>query len=86
MQIDNVLPQYLVAHIRRTFAEDPRTFELGVHVSVRGDVVHLSGEVSSADCKEQLEQIVREQLPSVRIQNDVHVVDAREPSGAEEMT
>jgi len=86
MQIDNVLPQYLVAHIRRTFAEDPRTSELGVHVSVRGDVVHLSGEVSSGDCKKQLEQIVREQLPSVRIQNDVHVVDVREPEGAEEMT
>jgi hypothetical protein len=86
MQIDEVLPQYLVAHIRRTFAEDPRTSELGVHISVRGDVVQLSGEVSSGDCKKQLEEIVREQLPSVRIQNDVHVVDAREPAGAEEMT
>lgn len=86
MEIDNVLPQYLVAHIRRTFAEDPRTSELGVRVSVRGDVVHLSGEVSSADCKKQLEEIVHEQLPSVRIQNDVHVVDVREPAETEEMS
>nr|WP_245672697.1 BON domain-containing protein [Aldersonia kunmingensis] len=86
MQSDEVLPQYLVAHIRRAFAEDPRTAELGVRVSVRGDVVYLSGEVSSADCKHQLEAIVLEQLPSVRFQNDVHIVDCREPTEAEELT
>ncbi|MBD0321972.1 MAG: nucleotidyltransferase family protein [Aldersonia sp.] len=85
MQSDQVLPQYLVAHIRRAFAEDPRTAELGVRVTVRGDVVYLSGEVSSAECKQQLEAIVHEQLPSVRLQNDVHVVDCREPVETEQL-
>jgi hypothetical protein len=86
MQSDDVLPQYLVAHIRRAFAEDPRTTELGVRVSVRGDIVYLSGEVACAERKQDLEAVVREQLPSVRFQNDVHVVDCREPAEIEELS
>ena len=34
-------PQYLVARLRRALAEDPRTAELGVQVTIRGDVVVL---------------------------------------------
>lgn len=86
MNSDNVLPQYLVAHIRRALAEDSRTAELGVRVSVRGDVVYLSGEVSSTECKRHLEDVVREQLPSVRLRNDTHIVDCHAPAETEELT
>ncbi|MEU4341982.1 BON domain-containing protein [Nocardia sp. NPDC023852] len=78
-------PQYLVAHLRRALAEDPRTAELGVHVTIRGDVVVLGGEVSSERIKQQLETIVREQLPQVRIHNDVHVTHLAAPADIEDL-
>ncbi|WP_040778860.1 MULTISPECIES: BON domain-containing protein [Nocardia] len=72
-------PQYVVAHLRRALAEDPRTAELGVQVTIRGDVVVLGGEVSSEERKQQMETVVREQLPHARIHNDVHVTRPAAP-------
>ncbi|GAA5079030.1 MULTISPECIES: BON domain-containing protein [Nocardia] len=78
-------PQYLVAHLRRALAEDPRTAELGVHVTIRGDVVVLGGEVSSEQRKQQMETVVREQLPQARIHNDVHVTRPTAPAECEDL-
>lgn len=86
MENDSVLPQYLVAHLRRSFAEDPRTSELGVRVSIRGDQVYLGGEVQSEQRKRELEEVVHEQLPSVHIRNDVHVLDCRAPGEEEDLS
>ncbi|MEU0868825.1 BON domain-containing protein [Nocardia brasiliensis] len=76
-------PQYLVAHLRRALAEDPRTAELGVHVTIRGDVVALDGEVATAERKRQLETVVREELPQARIHNDVRVTPPGGPGVSE---
>lgn len=78
-------PQYLVAHVRRLLAEDPRTAELGVRVNVRGDHVHLSGEVATEQRCAELEQVLGELLPEVRVHNDVRVADIREPARREEL-
>ncbi|MDV7242362.1 MULTISPECIES: BON domain-containing protein [Rhodococcus] len=78
-------PQYLVAHLRRALAEDPRTSELGVRISVRANQVYLSGEVSCAHRRDDLEVVVREHLPTMSVRNDVQVVDSREPAGREEL-
>ncbi|WP_330230800.1 BON domain-containing protein [Nocardia sp. NBC_00508] len=72
-------PQYVVAHLRRALAEDPRTAELGAQVTIRGDVVVLGGEVSSEERKRQMETVVREQLPHARIHNDVRVTRPAAP-------
>ncbi|MFC9897946.1 BON domain-containing protein [Nocardia sp. NPDC127579] len=79
-------PQYLVAHLRRALAEDPRTSELGVHVTIRGDVVVLDGEVSSEERKQAMETVVREQLPAARVHNDVHVTPPYPPEGSEDLS
>ncbi|QIS04149.1 BON domain-containing protein [Nocardia brasiliensis] len=76
-------PQYLVAHLRRALAEDPRTAELGVHVTIRGEVVALDGEVATEERKRQLETVVREQLPRARIHNDVRVMPPSAPGASE---
>ncbi|MET8877403.1 BON domain-containing protein [Nocardia sp. NPDC004604] len=76
-------PQYMVAHLRRALAEDPRTAELGVQVTIRGDVIVLVGEVSSIERKQQMETVVREQLPQARIHNDVHVTPPAAPRDTE---
>ncbi len=78
-------PQYLVARLSRALAEDPRTAELGVHVTVRGDRVHLTGEVTCAERKRVLEDVVREQLGEEKLLNDVLVADHRGPGHTEEL-
>ncbi|HKS47911.1 MAG TPA: BON domain-containing protein [Amycolatopsis sp.] len=78
-------PQYLVAHLRRALAEHPRTAELGVRVNVRGDAVHLSGEVASEQRRADLDVVLHEVAPQVVIHNDVRVADCREPSQREEL-
>jgi osmotically-inducible protein OsmY len=78
-------PQYAVARLNRALAEDPRTAELGVRVTVRGDQVFLRGEVPSEARRGQLAQVVRERAPDLRVHNDVRVMCADEPSGREEL-
>ncbi|HEX6352092.1 BON domain-containing protein [Actinophytocola sp.] len=78
-------PQYRVAHVRRALAEDPRTAELGVRVNVRGDHVHLSGEVATEERRGALEQVLAEVAPDVEVHNDVRVSDTREPARREEL-
>jgi hypothetical protein len=78
-------PQYRVAHVRRALAEDPRTCELGVRVNVRGDHVHLSGEVATEQRRAELEQVLGELVPEVELHNDVRVADTREPARREEL-
>lgn len=78
-------PQYRVAHVRRALAEDPRTAEMGVRVNVRGDHVHLSGEVATEQRRDDLERVLAEVLPGVAVSNDVRVSDIREPAGREEL-
>lgn len=78
-------PQYRVAHIRRALAEDPRTAEMGVRVNVRGDQVHLSGEVATEQRRADLEAVLAEVAPDVSVSNDVRVSDIREPGRREEL-
>ncbi|WP_239155003.1 BON domain-containing protein [Amycolatopsis sp. FDAARGOS 1241] len=81
----NEPPQYLVARLSRALAEDPRTAELGVHVTVRGDHVHLTGEVTCASRRDELARVVAEHLTGELVHNDVRVAEVREPAHAEEM-
>ncbi|WP_198942852.1 BON domain-containing protein [Actinophytocola xanthii] len=78
-------PQYRVAHVRRALAEDPRTAEMGVRVNVRGEHLHLSGEVATEQRRDELEQVIVELLPDVEVHNDVRVADTREPARLEEL-
>lgn len=77
--------QYLAANLRRTVAEDPRTAELGVRITVRGDHVMLSGDVACEDRRKVLEQVLHEAAPELKIFNDVRVTPAGEPEGEEDL-
>ena len=78
-------PQYRVAHVRRALAEDPRTTELGVRVNVRGDQLHLTGEVTTEERRAHLEQVLAEVAPDMEVHNDVRLADIREPARREEL-
>ncbi len=77
--------QYLAANLRRAVAEDPRTAELGVRITVRGDNVMLSGDVACAERRIALEQVLHEAAPELKILNDVRVTPAGEPEGEEDL-
>jgi osmotically-inducible protein OsmY len=76
--------QYLSARLRRAIAEDPRTTELGVRVTVRGDHVLLSGDVACEERKTELETVVHEIAPDLQVMDDIRVVSVEEPHGREE--
>ncbi|MBC7299996.1 MAG: nucleotidyltransferase [Nocardia sp.] len=76
-------PQYLVANLRRAFAQDPRTATMGVHVTVRGDVVVLTGEVGDEQSRSALETVLRERIGPLRVHNDVRVGHPRAPADPE---
>jgi osmotically-inducible protein OsmY len=70
------LPQYEVAHLQETLAQDPRTAELGIHVRIRGHEVFLQGRVASAEVRDAAGEIVAARLPDARVHNDLQVHDA----------
>lgn len=77
--------QYLAARLRRALAEDPRTTELGVRVTVRGDHVLLSGDVASAERRGELEAVIHDVAPELTVLDDVKVTPVGEPEGREEL-
>lgn len=77
--------QYLAARLRQALAEDPRTTELGVRVTVRGDNVLLSGDVASPDRRAELEAVIHDVAPELTVIDDVKVVPSEAPVGREEL-
>lgn len=84
-QEQTVPAQYVAARLRRMLAEDPRTAEQGVRVTVRGQQVMVSGDVASPERRQQLELVLREAVPNMVVHNDVRVVRAGEPTDREEL-
>jgi osmotically-inducible protein OsmY len=82
---DQTPAQYVAARLRRMLAEDPRTAEQGVRVTVRGQQVMVSGDVASAERRDQLELVLREAVPDMVVHNDVRIVRAGEPTDREEL-
>ncbi|WP_328601089.1 BON domain-containing protein [Actinomadura physcomitrii] len=75
------MTEYLPAHIQETLAS--RAHELGIRVDVRGNVVHLRGEVASEDQRREVEEAARAAAEGHEICNEVHVVAVPEPEGEE---
>ena len=75
---------YLVGHVEEALACDPRVSEQGLHVSVAGDRVFVTGTVSTQGRRDALESVVGELLPDYEVRNDVVVsADYPEPAEAE---
>lgn len=77
--------QYLAARLRRAIAEDPRTTEMGVRITVRGGTALLSGDVASPERRAELEAVIHDVAPELTVLDDVKVVPAGEPEGQEDL-
>ncbi|QXJ26739.1 BON domain-containing protein [Actinomadura graeca] len=78
------MPEYLSAHIQERLAA--QAHELGIRVDVRGDVVHLRGEVVSEERRREVEEAARAAAEGHRICNEVSVVPVGEPDGEERLS
>lgn len=76
-------PQYRAARLHRALAEDARTAELGVLVTVRGADVYVTGTVSSPGHRDELDEVLQEREPAARVHNEVRVVESGEPGDPE---
>ncbi|TSD99507.1 nucleotidyltransferase family protein [Skermania sp. ID1734] len=78
-------PQYVAAHLHRAIAEDPRTAEPAVQVTVRDGVLHVTGEVSNAQRRKDIQAIIREHAGTLPVHEDLHVLDCTHPGRPEEV-
>ncbi|RFS83583.1 BON domain-containing protein [Actinomadura spongiicola] len=78
------LPGYVSAHIQEKLAA--QAYELGIRVDVRGDVVHLRGEVVSEERRREVEEIARGAAQGREICNEVHVVAVGAPDDEERLS
>ncbi|MEU6095147.1 BON domain-containing protein [Streptomyces sp. NPDC047079] len=76
--------EYRVAHLIEHLAAG-HPGELGVRVEVRGEAVKLTGTVASAQCREEILRMVREELAGVPVHSDILVAENSAPGHAEEL-
>lgn len=72
-------PPYVAERVKQALAQDPRVGELGLEVDVAEEEVVVSGEVTTAQRRESVREIVHKLVPDHEVRNEVHVVgfDAR---------
>ncbi|MFJ3208052.1 BON domain-containing protein [Streptomyces flaveolus] len=80
--VENV--EYRVAHLQERLAAE-ELGELGVRAEIRAGAVAVTGTVPSAQCRETLLRVVREELAGVTVHSDVVVADTTRPDHAEEL-
>ncbi len=79
-------PEYRAGHIMQRIAEDPRTSEMGIQVSVHRDWLVVSGVVPTPQRREEILRIVREEAPDLRIRDEMQITGAGDPDGEETLT
>jgi hypothetical protein len=77
--------EYRVAHLRDRLAAG-ELGELGVRVEVRVGAVVITGTVPSAECRDTLLRIAREELDGLSVHSDVVVAENASPDHAEELS
>jgi hypothetical protein len=77
--------EYRVAHLRDRLAAG-ELGELGVRAEVRAGAVVVTGTVPSAECRDTLLRIAREELDGLAVHSDVVVAENASPDHAEELS
>ena len=81
------LPEHLAADIAELLVEDPRVGEQGLHVSVNGRTVTISGAVATDERRTRIGAVIAEKLPDLDVDNRVAVLagDLDAPGEAERL-
>lgn len=76
--------EYRVAHLADHLAAGDLG-ELGVRIEIRGDAVLLTGTVPSAQSRDDVLRMAREELLGTPVHCDIVVADSSAPDHAEEV-
>ena len=77
---------YLAERIRTALAQDRRVNELGVHVTLVGTRVFVTGTVATAARRCGIASVVAEQFPDLELHNDVTVQEVGAAPARETLT
>ncbi len=72
-------PHYVVARIRDRLAQDPRSAELAVQVSIRREEVFLAGPVLDEAHRAAICRVVRDAAPNLHVHDEMHTVSTDAP-------
>ncbi|HEX6498097.1 MAG TPA: BON domain-containing protein [Micromonosporaceae bacterium] len=78
--------EYVEAAVQRLLAEHPNLGEQGLVVVRHERDLILRGEVESRQRRDEIERLVAEHFPGVRVRCDIGVVRSQPPSEAEELS
>ena len=67
--------QYLVGKLQEALANDTRVNAQDIRVLVTGGRIHLIGQVSTAERKAAVNDVVSEVLPGIPVRNELTVLD-----------
>jgi osmotically-inducible protein OsmY len=76
---------YLVARLKERLAQDPRTNDLNITVTIAENKVFLIGKVTTDDRREAIARVAQEMLPGHEIHNEATVDGFGEPEGVEKL-
>ncbi|CAM5633127.1 hypothetical protein [Streptomyces fumanus] len=76
--------EYRVAHLHDRLAAE-ELGELGVRAEIRAGAIAVTGTVPSAQCRETLLRVVREELTGLTVHTDIVVAATTGPDHAEEL-
>jgi hypothetical protein len=77
---------YLEAAIQRLLTEDGTVSEQGITVQRREHLIVLSGEVESAQRRDDVCRAISTRFPDVEIACDIGIIRAQAPSEVEEIS
>jgi hypothetical protein len=64
---------YIVEHIRDELLRDPNVGELDIHVAIEGNLVFVTGHVSTDERRSAISSVLKRLLPEHEVRNDTTV-------------
>jgi len=83
--MSDVPTQYVVARVRDALAHDVRVAALDLQVRIVGSELFLTGMVSSEARRVAAERVVQDEVPDLRIHNQLDVLPVEPPAGHEDI-
>ncbi|HVF74228.1 MAG TPA: hypothetical protein VM938_04205 [Acidimicrobiales bacterium] len=77
---------YLVGHVEEALACDPRVSEQGLHLTIAGGKVFVTGTVSTRERYAAVADVVGELLPDYELHNEATVAEYDEMSDEEHLS
>ena len=83
--MSSTLDEYTEAQVQRLLTEHPSLGEQGITLTRREHCLTLTGEVESAERRDEIVRLVNEALPDIEVCCDIGIIRAGAPTEHEEL-